>query len=47
MDNDKDGFVSLEDFKLGYVATGWDAAGAEQAFRAVDKNNSGRILQLG
>jgi Ca2+-binding EF-hand superfamily protein len=43
MDSDKDGFVSLEDFKLGYVATGWDAVGAEQAFRAVDKNNSGRI----
>jgi Ca2+-binding EF-hand superfamily protein len=43
MDSDKDGFVTLEDFKLGYGATGWDAVGAEQAFRAVDKNSSGRI----
>ena len=43
MDSDKDGFVSLEDFKLGAVATGWDAASAEQAFRAIDENNSGRV----
>ena len=43
MDSDKDGFVSLEDFKLGYVATGWDAVGAEHAFRAIDKDNSGRV----
>ena len=43
MDSNKDGFISLEDFKLGYVATGWDAVSAEQAFRAMDKNSSGRI----
>ena len=43
MDSDKDGFVSLEDFKLGAVATGQDAVSAEQAFRAMDKSNSGRI----
>ena len=43
MDSDKDGFVSLEDFKLGYVASGQDAVGAEQAIRAIDKNNSGRV----
>ena len=43
MDSDKDSFVSLEDFKLGYVATGWDAVGAEHVFRAIDKNNFGRI----
>ena len=43
MDTDKDGFVTLEDFKLGYAATGWDAAGAEQAFKATDRNNSGKI----
>ena len=43
MDSDKDGFVSLEDFKLGAVATGQDATSAEQAFRAMDENNSGRV----
>ena len=29
MDADKDGFVTLEDFKPAYVAIGWDAATAE------------------
>ena len=43
MDTNKDGFVTLEDFKLGYGAIGWDAAGAEQTFKAVDKNNTGKV----
>ena len=33
MDTDKDGFLSLEDFKLGYAAIGWDAVCAENKFR--------------
>jgi Ca2+-binding EF-hand superfamily protein len=43
MDTDKDGSISLEDFKLGYGAIGWDAVSAEYAFKALDKNNSGKI----
>ena len=43
MDTDKDGFITLEDFKLGYAAIGWDAVSAEYAFRFLDKTNSGKI----
>ena len=43
MDSDKDGFLSLEDFKLGYAAIGWDAVGAEHAFKFLDKTNSGKV----
>ena len=43
MDTDKDGFVSLEDFKLGYVAIGWDAVSAENAFKFLDGTNSGKV----
>ena len=43
MDTDKDGFITLEDFKLGYVAIGWDAVSAEYAFKFLDKTSSGKI----
>ena len=43
MDSDKDGSITLEDFKLGYVAIGWDALSAENAFKFLDKTNSGKI----
>ena len=43
MDTNKDGFITLEDFKLGYVAIGWDAVSAEHAFKFLDKTNTGKI----
>ena len=43
MDTDKDGFVTLEEYKLGYVAIGWDAAGAESGFKFIDTTKSGKI----
>ena len=43
MDTDKDGFVSLEDFKLGYIAIGWDAVSAENTFKFLDRTNSGKV----
>ena len=44
MDSDKDGFITLEDFKLGYVSVaGFDAATAEKAFKGFDKTNCGKI----
>ena len=45
MNGDKDGFVTLEDFKPLYVAIGWDAEAAEGAFKVMDKNNSGKIVR--
>ena len=43
MDTDKDGFITLEEFKRGYEAIGWDAVSAEQAFKYLDNTNSGKI----
>ena len=44
MDSDKDGFITLEDFKLGYVSVaGFDAATAEKGFKRFDKTKSGKI----
>ena len=43
MDADKDGSISLEDFKLSYSSIGWDTVSAEYAFKTLDKNNSGKI----
>ena len=43
MDVDRDSFLYLEDFKLGYGAIGWDALSTEYAFKALNKNNSGKV----